>query len=252
MKKDNQLKKIAIYSMAALAYGVAQNAFAHTRLQIPVIDENTRVYNNEVIAHGCHNPVTNSNSNAVVGTSVVFPDGLDSTIAVDGQVVSQPLTDFVQNWGNLNQKIQSRDLFITEAEKTDSLGNVVGFWGALGGMPGTYTGLNPFRTSAVIIEPTSCANSVTFVVPIADICTFTPISGFSDETVNLWTPAVGSNFDGPGLHGFDSPATLKVNRTSALPASCGAGVDVTVTPSAAQINRDMPIVVDGVQVWPTP
>ena len=57
-----------------------------------------------------------------------------------------------------------------------------------------------------------------------------------------------SNYDGAE----SEPATLKVNRTSALPAECGEGVDVVVTPSAAQLNRDMPVVIGGVQVWPKP
>jgi len=38
-----------------------------------------------------------------------------------------------------------------------------------------------------------------------------------------------------------------------LPSSCGGtGVTVEVKPSAAQINRDMPVVIDGQQIWPLP
>jgi acetylornithine deacetylase/succinyl-diaminopimelate desuccinylase-like protein len=106
------------------------------------------------------------------------------------------------------------------------------------------------------------------VVAIADVCGLSNSSGFSDENVNMWTPAVGSNYDGVGLHGYNSPATLKVVRNTTgtpatlttaevkanpLPASCGAGLDITVTPTAAQLNRDLPAIdANGVQVWPQP
>jgi hypothetical protein len=71
----------------------------------------------------------------------------------------------------------------------------------------------------------------------------------------LWTPAVGSKFDGVGLHGYNSPATYKITRdlvNHPLPATglagedCGAGVDVVIDPSAAQLDHDM--VIPG--VWP--
>lgn len=98
---------------------------------------------------------------------------------------------------------------------------------------------------------------MTFVLAAADVCKVTQVSGFNTETVNLWTPAVGSNFDGtPSINdGYDSPATLRIARnlvTNPLPASCGTGVDIVVTPSANQINRDMPVFLNGKQAWPLP
>jgi hypothetical protein len=220
----------------------SQGALAHTTLQTPQIDENTRVYNNAVIGHGC------ANDAPVLGTSIVFPDGVDSTITVNGNATSDPLTAVVVNWGNSVQMIQSNDTFPMRGVKTDSLGNVVGFWAGGGELDHDLIGLIPFRTNPVLIEPTSCARSVTFEIAIVDVCVLTPVSGFSDEAVNLWTPLVGSNFDGAE----SEPAILKVNRVSALPAGCGEGVDVVVTPSAAQLDRDMPVVINGIQVWPKP
>jgi len=114
------------------------------------------------------------------------------------------------------------------------------------------TGVIPFRTSGVVIESTSCAKTVKFIVAIADICEITKISGFKDSTVMLWTPAVGSQFDGTeDLNGYNSPASFMVNRTSDQPEACGEGVDVVVTPSAAQLNRDMTVKINGAQIWPT-
>lgn len=108
----------------------------------------------------------------------------------------------------------------------------------------------------MFIEPTSCARSVKVIVAIADICKVTPISGFVDGVVETWTPAVGSSYDGVGLGGFDSPASLTVTRdlvNNPLDAACGEGVDVEIVPSAAQLNRDMPIKsTKGKQYWPKP
>jgi hypothetical protein len=162
------------------------------------------------------------------------------------------LIDYVQNWSNSNQKILSRAVFSYEDEKTDTNGNVVGFW-AGGGSPLPYQllGFIPFRTNAVIIEPKSCAKSVKFYISIADVCQITPASGFSAETVNLWTHnSLGTPYDRVSATD-DGPASLTITRTSALDASCGGvGVAVEVKPSAKQINRDMPIKIDGTQIWP--
>ncbi len=237
-------KFFAVSVMAVMTATAGQSVLAHTRLETPVVAENTRVTNNVIIGHGC-------GENDVIGTSVVFPDGVDSTITVDGAAHTGALTDFVQNWGNLMQKNYSRAVFGFEGEKTDANDNVVGFWAGGGNtLPHHLNGYIPFRAGAVIIEPTSCAKSVKFYISIADICQITPTSGFSDETVNLWThTGLGTPYDRVSATD-DGPASLTITRTSALPASCGTGVAVEVKPSAAQINRDMPIKIDGSQVWP--
>jgi len=255
--KKNITKKLVLTAITGGVLVASQMASAHTRLQTPTIDENSARhgsnYNNQVIGHGCKDPVTGHADIDTAGTVVVFPDGVDSSITVDGEASDKTLIDFVTNWGSPVQKIQNKDVFTTEEEIKDSNGNVLGFWAAGGGLKGGLTGVIPFRTSGVVIEPTSCAKTVKFVVAIADICTLTNVSGFNDATVMLWTPAVGSIFDGTeDLNGYNSPASLTVNRTSALPEACGAGVDVVVTPSAAQLDRDMTIEVNGAQAWPLP
>ncbi len=258
MQHTNILKKVVFYSLLGASLAVNQSIFAHTRLQVSTVDENSAQhgsdYNNEVIGHGCQNPTTGTKDINTLGTVVVFPDGVDSTISSNGAPHEGSLTDFVQNWGSPVAKIQNKDVFDIEDEIKDPLGNVVGYWAGGGHtLKGGLTGLIPFRTTGVIIEPTSCAKTVKFIVAIADICKITPISGFADDNVMLWTPAVGSNFDGgEALNGYDSPASLTVNRTSDLAAECGEGLEVVVTPSAAQLNRDMPVVIDGTQIWPQP
>lgn len=255
--KRNIAKKIVLSTITGSVLVASQMAIAHTRLQTPSIDENAAShgsnYNNQVIGHGCKNPDTGTADISTIGTVVVFPDGVDSSITVDGEASDKTLADFVTNWGSPVQKIQNRDVFNKEDEIKDPLGNVLGYWAAGGGLQGGLTGVIPFRTSGVVIDAASCAKSVKFVVAIADVCAVTNVSGFSDATVMLWTPAVGSIFDGTeDLNGYNSPASLIVNRTSPLPEACGNGVDVVVTPSAAQLDRDMTIEIDGAQVWPVP
>lgn len=231
--------------------GILQNALAHTVLELPQVTELKKSTNNVVIGHGCQ-------GKPVIGTSVVFPDGESSTITVGGNPHSGAISDFLQNWGNLIQLLQNRSVFTEQDEKSDENGNVIGFWSGGGRSLAAHLNAHiPFTTSAVIIEPESCASSVRFAVAIVDICAITAIADFSDDAVGLWTPAVGSRFDGaPGGHAYDSPAFFTINRdlqANPLPESCeGDGLEVFVKPSAAQIDRDMPILFNGTQVWPIP
>lgn len=248
-----QFKQFRFPAHSALAVvlllGVSQSALSHTRLEVPTIVENLRVTNNVVIGHGC------GDGTNVIASSIVFPDGVDSIIKVNGAPSTDTIDAYVSNYGNLYQKIMNHSVFKFEDEKFDANGNTVGFYVKQGKMPNYYASYLPFRAGALAIEPTSCAVSVKVTVSVADICAITNVAGFAEGIVNLWTPAVGSDYDGPGLHGFNSPATLTVNRdlvNNPLDASCGAGLAIEVIPSAAQLNRDMPIVHNGKQFWPKP
>ena len=231
--------------------GFFQEVFAHTLLDIPQVTELKKTNNNIVIGHGC-------GGSPVIGTSIVFPDGNDSIITAGNDPHSGGIGSFVQNWGNLIQLLQNRSVFSEQDEKLDANGNVIGFWS--GGGRSLAANLNahiPFTTSAVVFEPESCASSVRFAVAIVDVCKITTIANFTEDAVSLWVPAVGSKYDGvPGSHAYDSPAFFTVNRdleSSPLPESCGGnGIEVLVKPSAAQVDRDMPILYNGTQVWPQP
>lgn len=249
-------KKFIQYLLSlVILSGMYQSTWAHTVLDTPKILEGQKSANNIVIGHGC-------GEFGVIGTSVVIPDGVDSTIKTGltesggTDPYNGNLTDFL-SWGNLIQLLQNRSVFSEQNEKTDSLGNVVGFWSG-GGKPlaANLNAFIPFTISAAFIETSSCAKKVRFDIAIADICKITPLSGFTDSTVGLWTPAVGSKYDGAeGGHAFNSPAFLTIERDltkNPLPETCGEGLYVYVSPSAAQVDRDMPIIFDGTQVWPAP
>jgi hypothetical protein len=253
---ERTIKKIAFCTLAVAVVAASQSVLAHTRLQTSSAVEGTRVYNNATIGHGCEEAAAGQPRPAVIANSMVFPDGTDSTISIDGAVVEGAVvSDYISNWGGAISHVPTRAVFdktrIEFGRGGLAGGNPVGNHSWKGRIPGdAHVGLVPIRIGAVDINADSCAKSVTFRVAIADICRITNIAGFNDHTVNLWTPAVGSKFDGVGLHGYNSPATYTVRRNldeNPLPDvdvngnACGEGVDVTVDPSAAQLDNDLPI-----------
>jgi hypothetical protein len=224
-------------------------AYAHTTLETSSMSEGVRVLNNLQIGHAC------GTGASVLGTSVVFPDGADSTILVNGAPYSGPLTDFVTNWGPNIQPLVSREVFNNVDEKNGPNGNVVGFWAGGGpGIPNHMVGYVPFRVNATNINPQSCAASVRFYVNIIDVCVITPVAQIHNAGVaEFWTHNnLGTVYDRVSATD-DGVARLTITRNTAtnpLPSSCGAGTTVEVKSSPAQLNRDMPIKVQGVQVWP--
>lgn len=228
-----------------------QSAIAHTVIEPPQVTEGKGSNNHVVITHGC-------GDNPVIGHSIVFPDGVDSTITVNGNPHNGSIDEFLQNWGGAIQFVQDRSLFSEQDRKTDVNGNTVGFWFGGGRTLAPYAyGRMPFISSAVLFVPESCATTVRFAIAGADICTITGTDGMnSDNAVSFWAPAVGSKFDGlPGGHAYDFPIFLSFSRdleTNPLPETCAGGQQVSVKPSATQVDRDMPIIFNGTQVWPQP
>lgn len=243
-KRKLELSLFSFTTMMLL--GIGQETSAHTRFETGTVSEGVRITNNVVIGHPC-------GTNPVIGTSVVFPDGIDSTVLVNGQPQGSPLTDFVSNWSDSIRPLLSRAAFDYVKPKQDTAKKVVGFWAAGGpGMPEGMVAYVPFRLSAVNVVKSSCAKSITFLVSIADICQITGPNGFQTEgVVALWTHNdLGTIYDSK-IEGGPAPLKIMRNLTvNPLPQSCGDGVEVVVKPSAAQINRDMPIVYEGRQIWP--
>lgn len=249
------MKLLACTLAGIMGMGLGQSALAHTRLDVPTQTEGTRIINHLVTGEVCSEVNTKH-----IGMSVVFPDGVDSIILVDGQPHDGPLTDFLTNYGNNVTVLRSRAVFERGDKKTDPNGNVVGFWGGdspdaeSNGMEGTLNAAVPFRIKAANIEPISCATKVDVKVSIVDICAITSVADL-DGAVKLWTHNdLGTPFDRVS-ETDDGPATFTIARDVAsnpLPAQCGDGITVILKPSAAQINRDMPIKINGQQIWPQP
>ncbi|MGV3590488.1 MAG: hypothetical protein ACO1PZ_02290 [Gammaproteobacteria bacterium] len=224
-------------------------AAAHTSLETSVMSEGVRIVNNLQIGHAC------GAGTSVLGSSVVFPDGIDSTIFAGGAPYAGPLSDFLSNWGPNIQPLVNRAVFTNVDEKQGPNGNVVGFWAGGGpGIPDHMVGYVPFRVNATNIVPQSCAVSVRFYVNVVDVCTITSSAQLHDEGVaEFWTHNdLGTIYDRQSASD-DGVARLTIARNltdNPLPAGCGAGYAVEVKASKEQIERDMPIRVQGVQIWP--
>ena len=107
--------------LSAILIGLfSQLIMAHTVIQPPQILEGNNSQNYLVITHGCGEA-------DVIGSSIVFPDGVDSTIVVNGNPYTGALSDFIANWGGILQIYQDRSVFSEQDVKRDANGNVVGF-----------------------------------------------------------------------------------------------------------------------------
>ena len=118
-------KKLITQGLSIVVSAVlAQSAFAHTRLKVPVIDENAAFhgsnYNDVVVAHGCQNESDGNSTIDTIGTVVVFPDGKDSIITVDGAPHNGQLRDFVTNWASPVTLIQDLSVSIQKSYITYS------------------------------------------------------------------------------------------------------------------------------------
>jgi hypothetical protein len=171
-------------------------------------------------------------------------------VSIDGTVVEgASVLDYIEAVPAI-KKVISNAAFKKSVVAHGRADKVVGIHSWNGSVAAHDTvGLVPMMIGGVKIIDGSCAKSVTFKVAVADICRITKVAKFTDSTaVNFWTPLVdGSLFN--RADGESEATSLTVTRTSssgALPDNCGQGVDVVVTPSAAQLNHDMPIP----GVWP--
>ncbi len=202
------------------------------------------------IPQGCEIPW--GDALPVIAESVVFPSASPTVTGSDGSVLGDLSTVITQgSIVGLFAPIQDRSTFQAQQVKTDTLGNTVGFNGTDGGLDLDTPGRLPFQFTAPTFVPTSCAKRLLVKLAVADICA--PASeraagSVQAGKVNLWIPDNGSQFatvgKQVGVEGIGTPATLIVNRnlaTNPLGAACGAGIDVTVTPSAADVDANLPI-----------
>lgn len=245
-------KSLTVSLLAAGVVLASQGVLAHSNLVTRTVEEGNTIYNSVAITHGCGDE---SGEYPVIANSVVFPDGTDSTIKVEDAngepVTAGALTDYVS--GALAVRhVVTRDAFEKNAQAHGRNEEQVGVHSWKGFIPAHDSiGLVNMRITGVQVNDLSCAKTVKFEVAVADICKITNVAGFANPAnVNFWTPIVGSNFD--RADGENEPTSLTITRTTPMPETdeagnaCGEGLSVTVTPSAAQLNHDMPIP----GVWP--
>lgn len=237
------MKRRAAWAAWALIFvGAVGGVQAHTTVRAQAT-ENVREDNALRIGHGC------GEDGPVIAQSVVFPGDAPEVRASDPNAAVSDLSEVIRQGSlvGLAQSIQDRSIFGFQDEIVDANGNVVGFQARKGLLRANLAGRVPFQFSAPGFVAESCARRLLIEIAIADICsTAQPI--LAPEKLNLWIPDNGSLFatlgQAAGVEGIGGAATLVVNRnlqTNPLPSACGAGFDVIVTPSAAQIDRDLPI-----------
>lgn len=220
--------------MALACAFLSGSVFAHTVIQNQAT-EATTTYNNLVIGHGC--TLADGSKIGVIAQSVVFPTVNPAVTFSSSNIPGNPVPFSITTIANIPQLIQNKDIFSKQAEKVDAKGNVIGFTGTEGLLEPTLHGLVPFRTAGISFALDSCATKLLIKVAIADICQ-------KNGAANLWIPSVTPKYADPKVDGIGAPATLTVNRDlskNPLPASCGTGYEVTVTPSAEDIDANLAI-----------
>ena len=147
----------------------------------------------------------------------------------------------------LLRPVQETSIFQSQEVKVDGLGNVIGFSLSMGRSRPTCWGA--CRSSSRRRSSSQQLRARLLIkVAIADTCSLAPADTVAAGKVNLWIPDNGSQYATSGKatrhRRHRSPATLIVNRdlvANPMPPACGAGVDVTVTPSAADVDANLAI-----------
>lgn len=235
---------------AMLLLSTSQLVLAHPGLKYDPAVSQEAVYS---IEHGC-------GGNSVIGTIIVLPNVNESPIVkIDGEETDELLENLLVSSNAAMKLVIDKRVFDIQQPIRDELGNVIGFWTGGGtAVPPDAAALLPFRpnVTAEFIEE-SCVSKVTYRVTAIDVCNLTTwADGVNAQDYSLWVPAVGSDFDGePDGHAYDFTRNITVMRDleeNPLPANCGEGQEIIVSPSAEQLNRDLRIKLDGQQVWPLP
>jgi hypothetical protein len=238
--------RIALVIGAALSLAVGSTAFAETTVRSAATEGRTD--DNAIrIEHGCQ--TRDGDEASVIAQSVVFPSVSPQITASNGSAIGDLSQVITQGTiAGLAKPVQDNNIFLSQKVKYDSLGNAAGFSGAEGMLALDMQGRVPFQFTPPNFVATSCARRLLIKIAIADICA----SNLGDTTpagkINLWIPANGSRYAtmgaAAGVDGIGLPATLIINRDLAanpLGGPCGAGIDVTVTPSAADVDANLPI-----------
>lgn len=249
-----RLKLVTACSLAVAALALGQGAFAHTGIKDSAMS-GARSYNALTIGHGCAGD-EGAAEKAVIATSVVFPNGggAVATNLATGQPVTD-LTNYIQDAlpGDTSlpvlspSLIQDKNIFRTMWEALDANGNVRGFHWKNGRLKPELLGLPPFRVQAPTIIESSCVKSVKVRVAIANWCGTSQDANVNDRA-DIWMGNMTRRFNDADIVSVGYWPTMTVNRLTPLPSSCGAGFDLAIEPSAADIDRFLPIK----GFWPTP
>lgn len=238
-------RKTLLVCFASSLMLMMSSASAHTTIR----DQMTEGKSGDTalkVGHGC--TTAGGVKRGVIAQSVTWATANPIITTSDSSTVSA-LSEVITQGSLLGliKPIQSRDIFAKQGVKVETNGNIIAFHGRDGVLPPSLLGRVPVQVSSVNFVQTSCAKKLLVKVAIADICVATAPT-LLEGKVNLWIPSNGSNYATIGtsrnIDGVGAPATLTINRdltANPLDQACGAGIDVTVTPSAAEVDANLPI-----------
>jgi len=246
MARSITCRLAALTLSTGMLVACASGALAHTTVRSQAT-EGTTDDNALRIAHGCATP--GGASVPVIAQSVVFPSISPVVTSSDGSPIAGLAAVITQGTlVGLARPLQDTSVFMSQQVKEDALANITGFSANDGSLATDMLGRIPFQFAPPTFVASSCAKRLLIRVAIADICSLGPGDTVSAGKVNLWIPDDTSQYatmgKAAGIDGIGSPATLIVNRnttTNPLAPACGAGVDVTVSPSPADVNANLGI-----------
>ena len=236
---SNTIKR-NLFILPLTALFISNVAFAHDVMKSVALEGHTD--DNAIkINHGCE-----ESGKPIIAQSVVFP-GQDAVLTTSDRRTIASLADVIEGGIFPINLIQDKNIFAVQKQKYDALNNVSGFYGKTGALDVALKGRLPFEFTAPSFVSTSCVKTVFLQVAVADICVLTRPT-IDANKVNLWIPDNGSQYaksgQAAGVDGVGEPVTLRVNRNLAankLPTTCGKGIELTVTPSAADIDAHLGI-----------
>jgi hypothetical protein len=244
------LAKISvIYTVSALASIVhAHDGFSK------VLQEGTFEKLDLEINHGCE-------GNPVIAQSVLFPSLNPELSATDSNNNPVPppndLSELMEGGflEGLPDLVQDRSIFLEQDEIQSELGNTIGFYGKKGFLKANLLGTVPFKFSPLFFTPNTCYSEIHFITAIADICS-TKAPALQPGKISLFIPDNGSEIGETAKangaeHGVGEPSRLIVKRDlktnpfrdaeGNLTNACGDGITVMITPSAEDIDKNLPI-----------
>lgn len=248
---SSKMKRVAIGSLTI--FGASQGVFAHTTIQASSVDEGSRVVTAFQVPHGCET-ATDDKFLPVIAQSALFPNGnaviafrTDTSEPVDLSTIVVGGIPGAGLVGLSPALIQNNDVFTRLRERKDASGRERGFKWTHGSLQTDLMGLLPFRITAPVIQPTSCAKNLLMRVAVANFCSK---SQTALSRADIWIGRLTRLFDDPAVVSVGFWPTISVNRksTNALDPSCGAGFEVAVEPTDADIDRLLPIKT----FWPKP
>lgn len=238
------------YLTVILLLSISQLVLAHPSLKYDPNVSQEALYS---IEHGC-------GSNPVIGSIIVLPD-LDKSpgIKINGEETDETLEDLLESANATMKLVIDKRVFDIQQPIRDELGNTIGFWtGGGSAVPADASAFLPFRPNVTAeFKEESCVTKVTYRITAIDVCKQTTwADGVDAQDYSLWVPAVGSDFDGePDGHAYDFTRNITATRNledNPMPGDCSEEQEITVSPSAEQLNRDLRIKLDGQQIWPLP